>query len=258
MTKPAANQPADPRDLRGDGRYGFTVRVEGDDLVARDVRATWFGGASDPLDDGRTASGLSTRRDPEILGCALPMNGFRATRGSPLPNLPWCTTVVEVYCPSTGKRAAVPLIDLGPSAPPLAHAAIDLTPAAFRALGGNRRVGRLTVDFRIPGGASHLPASLLSAARAAQRADQTTASAPRAAIPAVRPPKEPGDARPSATPAPPPAAAHPASAATETRARVAGAATPAAAAASGGVATGLAGPAAPPARGKAVVHKLRV
>ena len=98
----------DPAVLRGDGRYGFTARVEGDDLVVRNVRATWFGGAHDPDDNGQTASGVSTRLHPDLLGCALPMNGFRLTRGSPLPDLPWMTTEVEIYRGSNGRRLTVP------------------------------------------------------------------------------------------------------------------------------------------------------
>ena len=128
MQRPTvASTLSDPAVLHGDGSYGFTAHIEGDDLVVRGVRATWFGGAHDPQDSGETASGLSTRLHPELLGCALPMNGFRVTRGSPLPRLPWMTTVVEVTRPGNGRKVRVPLIDLGPAAPPHAHAAIDLT-----------------------------------------------------------------------------------------------------------------------------------
>ena len=157
----------DPAVLHGDGTYGFTARIEGDDLVVRGARATWFGGADDPLDSGETASGISTRLHPELLGCALPMNGFRVTGGSPLPRLPWMTTVVEVTRTANGKSVKVPLIDLGPAAPPRAHAAIDLTRAAFRALGGELAQGSMTVDFRVPGGALRLPRAILLAARSA-------------------------------------------------------------------------------------------
>ncbi len=239
MNTHPAKAPADPAVLPGDGRYGFTVRVEGDDLVARAVRATWFGGAHDPQDNGQTASGVSTRLHPDLLGCALPMNGFRVTRGSPLPDLPWLSTTVEVTRPANGRRVSTPLIDLGPAAPPHAHAAIDLTLAAFRALGGDPAVGSLTVDFRVLGGARHLPANILSAARAAQDAKQP--SAPPPAIPATRPPRENG---------PGPAPTTPALPANVAAAAVARGTAPAVAAASGGAVTGLAGPAAPPARGE--------
>ena len=55
------------------------------------------------------------------------------------------------------RRVTVPLIDLGPAAPPHAHAAIDLTVAAFRALGGDPKAGDMEVCFRIRG-AAHRPA----------------------------------------------------------------------------------------------------
>ena len=199
MTSPAAPTPTDPALLRGDGRYGFTARVEGDDLVVSGVRATWFGGADDPDDNGQTASGLSTRRHPDLLGCALPMNGYRLTRGSPLPDLPYMTTTVRVACPATGKQATLPLIDLGPSAPPHAHAAIDLTCAAFRALGGDPGQGSLTVDFRIPGGALRLPPRQLLAARSARVAEPVKRAAPASTASVVVPAAAP--AAPLTTPA---------------------------------------------------------
>ena len=199
------NAPAhDPAVLHGDGTYGFTARIEGDDLVVHGARATWFGGADDPLDSGETASGISTRLHPELLGCALPMNGFRVTGGSPLPRLPWMTTVVEVTRIVGGQSVKVPLIDLGPAAPPRAHAAIDLTRAAFRALGGELAQGSMTVDYRIPGGALRLPRAILLAARsvaktadpikrATQAHDTPAAIGPavgsRSSAPALRPDK---------------------------------------------------------------------
>ena len=170
----------DPAVLRGTGRYKFTARVEGDDLVVQGVRATWFGGAHDAQDDGQTASGLSTRLHPDLLGCALPMEGFHATQGSPLPRLPFLTTQIQVTRPATGQSVTVALVDLGPSAPPRAHAAIDLTVAAFRALGGSLSTGVLSVDYRILGGARHLPSATLSAARAAA-VSPASAPLPRAA-----------------------------------------------------------------------------
>lgn len=167
-----------PAVLRGDGRYEFTALVEGDDLVVRGVQATWFGGADDPQDDGETASGVSTRLHPELLGCALPMDGFRATAGSPLPRLPWRTTRVLVTRPANGRSVTVELVDLGPSAPPRAHAAIDLTVAAFRALGGSLRAGVLDVDYRILGGARHLPSHPTASVTRAPAVPATATVAP--------------------------------------------------------------------------------
>lgn len=183
----------DPAVLRGTGRYEFTARIEGDDLVVQGVQATWFGGAHDPQDDGQTASGVSTRLHPELLGCALPMDGFHATQGSPLPRLPFLSTKVQVTRPSDGQSVVVTLVDLGPSAPPRAHAAIDLTVAAFRALGGALADGVLHVDYRVLGGALHLPPATLSAARAAAVPTVVAAPLPRAA----QAQGSPGDAAPA-------------------------------------------------------------
>jgi hypothetical protein len=62
---------------------------------------------------------------------------------------------VRVYSHITRRTVTIPLIDLGPSRPPVAHAPIDLTQAAYRALAGS--LGKdLRVDFRIIGGARHL------------------------------------------------------------------------------------------------------
>ena len=140
-------------------RYPWAALVEGDDLVVRGEEATWFGGSNDPMDDGRTASGISTIANPHLLGCSLPMDLGRAKNnpcaGSPLPRLPWFTKVLVTHR-VTGKGITVQLIDLGPSAPPVATAAIDLTQAAFTALGGKLKQGRMPVDFRILGAAKTL------------------------------------------------------------------------------------------------------
>jgi hypothetical protein len=70
--------------LRGDGSFKFTADIVGDDIAVSNVVSTWFGGPDDPSDSGRTASGISTRDNPGLLGCALPMDGFNnaATNGS--------------------------------------------------------------------------------------------------------------------------------------------------------------------------------
>ena len=228
----------DPAVLRGDGRYGFTARVEGDDLVVRGVRATWFGGAHDPHDNGETASGVSTRRHPELMGCALPMNGFRLTKGSPLPDLPWMTTEVEIFRGSNGRRLTVPLIDLGPAAPPHAHAAIDLTVAAFRALGGDPKVGSINVDFRIRGAAHRLPANILAAVRTSRREGPNTPRTANGTAPAG-----PGSRSPA------PAMADAAGARAEA---------PAAGTARGGTAAGSVGRTVPPSGSRLFLTQWRV
>ena len=141
------------RILTGEGFWGFTPVVEGNDIVVRGAVATWFGGADDPEDNGETASGVSTKKRPAILGCALPMN-FGPCAGSPIPRLPWGTWVEVVLC-ATGEKIMVPVIDLGP-ARGTGHA-IDLTPAAFEHF-APRHQGKIKVDYRIPGGARWIKA----------------------------------------------------------------------------------------------------
>lgn len=142
-----------PRTLTGDGTWGFSALVDGDDLVVRNAQATWFGGANDPQDFGETASGINTKRRPDIQGCALPM-AYGPCAGSPLPKVPWGTRV-EVTHLESGKKITVPVIDLGP-----AHGtghAIDLTVAAFKEFAPLEK-GKVVVDYRILGGARRLSA----------------------------------------------------------------------------------------------------
>jgi len=147
-------QPQDPA-------FKFVVETVGDDLVIRNVTATWFSGPGDPSDTGRTASGVSTRDNPKLLGCALPMDGFHfhKTDGSPIPRLPW-GTLVRVVNRISGQMESFPLIDLGPSKYAASGAAIDLTATAFRLLGGNTDDGVVQVDVIVPRGARFLPKTL--------------------------------------------------------------------------------------------------
>ncbi len=138
--------------LNGDGTWGFVVLVDGDDLVVRGANTTWFGGANDPQDNGETASGVSTKRRPEILGCAIPMN-FGPCKGSPIPRVPWGTKV-EVTHLKSGKTITVPVIDLGPARS--TGNAIDLTPAAFKQFAPLVK-GKVVVNYRILGAATRLP-----------------------------------------------------------------------------------------------------
>ena len=65
----------------------FPVIRNGDDLVVSRAAATWFGGDSDPGDNGQTASGVPTKGNPSLLGCALPLAGYglQSLHGTPLP-----------------------------------------------------------------------------------------------------------------------------------------------------------------------------
>ena len=149
--------------LKGDGSFSFTAEIEGDDIIVKNVPCTWFGGTDDPQDSGETASGFSTKDHPHAPGCSLPMDGFHhaATDGSPIPRLPW-KTMVEVTNRANGQKTSVPLIDLGPNKAAASHAAIDLTKPAFTSIGGSINAGVIKVDYRIPGGAKHVPGAFLS------------------------------------------------------------------------------------------------
>lgn len=149
--------------------WSFSVVVHGDDLCVEKTTATWFGGASDPMDSGDTACGVSTKGNPDLLGCALPMNYTgpdiatrKAVSGSPLPMLPWGLksngtekpggTQVIVTCQSRSRT--LPLIDIGPAR--WTRNGIDLTQAAFVRFGGSLRAGVIPVSYRIIGGAKFL------------------------------------------------------------------------------------------------------
>jgi rare lipoprotein A (peptidoglycan hydrolase) len=91
------------------------------------------------------------------MGCALPFfmsNGIAVPEcfGSPIPTMPYKTTNVEVY--ANGKIVTIPVIDCGPDLKE--NRPIDLTVAAFLALGGDLKVGLIPVTFRILGAAKYL------------------------------------------------------------------------------------------------------
>lgn len=167
--------------LRGDGSFKFTAEVVGNDIAVTNVVATWFGGPDDPSDSGETASGISTRDNPNLLGCALPMDGFniKATDGSPIPRLPW-QTAVRVKNLQTNTELTFPLIDLGPSKFAASNAAIDLTKAAFSALGSDPAKGVIRVSYVIPGGAQKIPSPSVKSASITQ---SETNSTPQASLP---------------------------------------------------------------------------
>jgi len=147
-------------------RYPWQATVDGADLVVTGQLATWFGGSDDPQDDGQTASGISTKSNPSFLGCALPLDyklpplpavppKSNPCAGAPFPKFPWFTNVIVTNLDSN-LTVPVKLIDIGPSAPPKAVAAIDLTQAAFVKLGGNLKKGSIRVTYRVIGGAKFM------------------------------------------------------------------------------------------------------
>lgn len=145
--------------LRGDGTWPWNAWIDGDDIVVMDCRATCFGGANDPQDSGETASGISTKLNPGIIGCALPL-AYRGTSsalvkalgGSPLPKIPWRT---KVEITSNGKTITASLIDLGPAKK--TGNAIDLTIAAARMFDRKATATRFAMEcsYRIKGAAKY-------------------------------------------------------------------------------------------------------
>lgn len=115
------------RQLVGDGTWGWSADVVGDDIVIRGASGTWFGGDDDPLDNGETASGVRTKGNPGLVGFSLPMDGrSKSTKGSPIPALPWHTPITV----SNGEVSVTgPLIDVGPAKS--ARDQVDMTRAAF-------------------------------------------------------------------------------------------------------------------------------
>lgn len=144
--------------------WNFRVEIDGDDLVVENATATWFGGNNDPHDNGLTASGIPTRNNPHVMGCALPVCWYsKSTADSPFitqrkirkPSIPW-RTKVSVESQKTGKIVEVALIDNGPAKS--ANDAIDLTVAAFQSLGFSLKQGVIKVSFRILGAAKYMEA----------------------------------------------------------------------------------------------------
>lgn len=145
----------------GDGSWPFYVSIEGDDAVlipiqGRKMLATWFGGDNDPNDSGNTASGIKTKGNPSLIGCALPMSYIAACAGSPIPKLPWNTLVTvsgRNHWDNEPKALTVPLIDIGPNK--RTGKTIDLTLAAFTKFAPLRQGVFQAETIRIHGGAKH-------------------------------------------------------------------------------------------------------
>ena len=153
-------------ELHGDGTWPFEGYIDGADIVVEDIVITCFGGPNDPQDDGQTASGVNTKRAPNIAAVSLPMDiGPRSphTMGSPIPRIPWHTTVAVTIGGKTITLGAG-VIDIGPgkqaSKPGNPHA-LDLTPGAAALFAPGVPFAKLASDFeargsfRIVGGARY-------------------------------------------------------------------------------------------------------
>ena len=118
-------------------------------------KVTAFGGADDRGDSGETASGVSTKLNPGIIGCALPMrrDANKALRGSPIPRLPWQTKVV--FTAPTGQKVTASLIDEGPAK--WTKNIGDLTVAAAQQFDETATANNFsrTLSIRILGGAKY-------------------------------------------------------------------------------------------------------
>jgi hypothetical protein len=143
--------------VTGDGTWPWIqAKVDGNDIVIESGVVTAFGGASDTMDSGETASGLSTKDNPSFIGCALPMrrDGNKELRGSPIPKLPWKTTVI--FSAPDGTQVSTKLIDEGP-AKWTKHIG-DLTEAAAKLFDPTANANNFekTLGIRIVGGAQYL------------------------------------------------------------------------------------------------------
>ena len=146
-----------PSDLNGDGTWPWIkMKKDGDDLVIEPGIVTAFGGSDDSMDSGETASGISTKDNPSYIGCALPMrrDSSKALAGSPIPRLPWKTTVI--FSSSNGISVNTKLIDEGPSK--WTRHIGDLTVAAARLFDTRATANNFTetLGIRIVGGAKYL------------------------------------------------------------------------------------------------------
>jgi hypothetical protein len=137
----------------GSRTWPFAATITGTIAIGPGL-VTWFGGGSDPQDDGSTASGVNTKGNPGLMACALPMTdaGSDATQGSPIPHLDWFQAVKFTNL-DNGKTLVVPLIDDGPGIgadriPGKPHIG-DLTVAAFEFLGGDIAVGVIRASIEI-------------------------------------------------------------------------------------------------------------
>jgi hypothetical protein len=136
----------------------WSVVVDGDDLVIRNITATCFGGAYDRGDNGQTESGvMNDGRDYNLMGCALPIRSVEAaTMLSPLAfrgqHVPW-GTIVKVWREAFGEGEAieVKLIDNGPDVERFPSHALDLTEAAAAHFAPTVPRYKLANDFEMQG-----------------------------------------------------------------------------------------------------------
>lgn len=146
----------------------WTVEVDGDDLVVRDITATCFGGRFDLGDNGQTESGIKNDgSDESLFGVALPVRSTeKATINSPLafkgPHIPWFTQVNVWRGDNEDDAVACVLIDNGPDVSRFPTHALDLNPNVAAYFAPNIAASRLAnafsgtgFSYRIIGGAQY-------------------------------------------------------------------------------------------------------
>lgn len=134
------------------------IEVSGNDIIVSGGIMTWFGGDSDPEDDGQTASGFSTKANLKSKGCALPKDigkQFKPTYGSGIPNVPYLILVEITRSDNPNVKITVPVIDIGPNVSKYPTHYLDVTPEAFKDLGGEINGNPISVTYRIIDGAKY-------------------------------------------------------------------------------------------------------
>lgn len=148
----------------------FSIEIDGEDVVVRNVVVTCFGGAYDKGDNGQTESGVKNDgSNPNLIGCALPIRSTeKATAGSPLacsflPHIPWGTKV-EFWGGIVSEAMPLPcdLIDNGPNVLKYPTHAGDLTPIAALHFSPHLEIEEIANEFeailsyRVIGGSQYL------------------------------------------------------------------------------------------------------
>jgi hypothetical protein len=147
----------------------WTATIDGDDLVVSSIMATCFGGAYDPQDDGKTASGIPNHgEDSTLMGVGLPVvKSAQHTKASPLafkPRIPWKTKVLVWSGDAPQHVVECILIDNGPDVSHYPTHALDLNPNVvlkFEPTADPKRVAQSwskpNFFYRIVGGAKFVP-----------------------------------------------------------------------------------------------------
>lgn len=149
------------------------VFSDGIDLYVEGT-ATAFGGDSDKLDNGETASGFNTKGNAGLIAVALPMSnnslfdkkhGY-VLKGSPIPKMPFGLfasgkrnpkgAFVDVTFPGDITVRDVPVIDLGPAN--WTGDCLDCSVALAKKYKGSATANNFstTIRYRIHGGAKYL------------------------------------------------------------------------------------------------------